>query len=190
MNELETALRAEREASYIRLRGGFPVLLAGATYWAGLAAAGYLLDLRYWFPIALFGSGAIFPLAMMYGAIFRNNFMKDRSPVTSVLLPAFVAMLLFWPMAIGALWTEQALFPLILAVGLSLHFPVIGWTYNRTWLYMNHALLRAVAVFMVWWFLPDGRFTLLPLVVVAAYLITAAIVVVDSGRAKAAAASA
>jgi hypothetical protein len=185
MSDLETALRDAREASYVRLQGGFPVLLAGATYWAGLAAAGYLLELRFWFPIALFGSGTIFPLAVMYGAIFGNNFLKDRSPVTSVLLPAFIAMLLFWPMAIGALWTAKDLFPLILAVGLSLHFPVIGWSYNRTWLYMNHALIRAVAVFMVWWLVPEGRYTLLPLVVVAAYLITAAIVIVDSGRAKA-----
>jgi hypothetical protein len=190
MTDLETALRAAREASYVRLRGGFPVLLAGATYWAGLAAVGFLLEPRFWFPAALFGSGAIFPLAVMYGAIFGNNFLKDRSPVTSVLLPAFIAMLLFWPMAIGALWTAKELFPLILAVGLSLHFPVIGWSYNRTWLYMNHALIRAVAVFMVWWFLPEGRYTLLPLVVVAAYLITAVIVVVDSGRAKAKAAAA
>ena len=43
---------------------------------------------------------------------------------------------------------------------------------------------------MVWWFVPEGRYTLLPLVVVAAYLITAAIVIVDSGRAKAKAAAA
>lgn len=183
MPDLAAALRQEREASYVRLRGGFPVLLAGATYWAALAALGFLADERTWFLAALLGSGTIFPLALMYDAIFRNNFMKDRSAVSSVLLPAFVAMFLFWPMAIGALWTHPPLFPLILAIGLSLHFPVIGWAYNRTLLFCGHAVLRALAVFLVWQFLPDQRLTVLPLVVTAAYLITVAIVVADSGKA-------
>ncbi|GER07397.1 hypothetical protein JCM17843_17070 [Kordiimonadales bacterium JCM 17843] len=76
--------------------------------------------------MALFGSGAIFPLALLYAALFKNNFLKDRTAVSSVLLPTFISMLLFWPMAIAALWEGLTIFPLFLAIGLSLHFPVIG----------------------------------------------------------------
>lgn len=180
MSTLAEQLHGERIGAYRRLKGGFPVLLAGATYWGALAAAGYLVEPGMWYAIALFGSGAIFPLALMYAAIFRNGFMKDRTAVSSVIAPAFIAMLLFWPMAIAALWEAPGVFPLILAIGLSLHFPVIGWSYGRTALFSAHAIIRAVVVFMIWWKLPEARLTLLPASVCAMYLITVLAVIVDS----------
>ena len=94
-DELREAVKADRLASYARLRGGFPIPLAGATYWAVLGAAGYYLDLYGWTRVAFFGSGAIFPVALAYAAVFRNNFMKDKTATGSVLLPAFISMLLF-----------------------------------------------------------------------------------------------
>ncbi|WP_411820266.1 hypothetical protein ABFZ85_02215 [Hyphococcus formosus] len=179
---LTRLLMQDRRASYYRLRGGFPVLFAGATYWGVLTAAGYFANQYTWFLIALLGSGAIFPAALFYSKVFRIDFMQDRTSVTSVLLPAFIAMLLFWPMAIAALWEAPAIFPLIMAIGLSLHFPVIGWAYGRTAIYSAHALFRAIIVFVIWWKLPEHRLTLLPLSVTAIYLLTALIVVVDSNR--------
>jgi hypothetical protein len=183
MSTLTEELYKDRVGSYLRLRGGFPVLLAGATYWAALAAAGYLVEPRWWHMIALFGSGAIFPLALIYAAIFRNNFMKDRTAVSSVIGPAFIGMLLFWPIAIAAFWEAPGVFPLVLAVGLSMHFPVIGWSYGRTALYSAHAIIRAVIVFMIWWKLPEARLTLLPASVSAIYLITVLAVIADSAAA-------
>ena len=180
MTGLPAELRRERLAAYARLSGGYPILLAGATYWSALAAAGYLADERAWYLIALIGSGAIFPLAVMYAALFRNNFLKDRTAVTSVLAPAFIGMLLFWPMAIAALWEATAIFPLILAIGLSMHFPVVGWSYQRTALYSAHAIIRAIIVFMIWWKLPEARLTLLPLAVAVMYLATVLVVLIDS----------
>lgn len=182
MQTLAVLLKQERLASYYRLRGGFPVLLAGATYWGVLTVAGYLSDEFTWFLIALLGSGAIFPFALFYAKIFRCDFMKDKTALTSVLIPAFVAMLLFWPMAIAALWEAPSIFPLIMAVGLSLHFPVIGWSYGRTALFSAHSIIRAAVVFVIWWKLPEQRLTLLPLSVTIIYLLTAVIVVFDSGR--------
>ncbi len=180
VTDLKTQLLKERLGAYGRLSGGFPILLAGATYWGALAAAGHLAEPRLWYLIALFGSGAIFPLALLYAAIFRNNFMKDRTAVTSILAPAFISMLLFWPMAIAALWEAPSVFPLILAIGLSIHFPVIGWSYARTALLSAHAIIRAIVVFAVWWKLPDERLTTLPLCVMLIYLATALIVVIDA----------
>lgn len=181
-DDLKAALLAERHAAYGRLRGGFPILLAGATYWAALAVVGALAEPRFWYPVALFGSGTIFPLAVLWARAFRNPFLKDRSAVTSVLFPTFVAMLLFWPMAIASLSEGRELFPLILAIGLSLHFPVIGWSYGRTTILTAHAVLRAAAVTAAWYVLPDQRLVAIPLIVVAAYLLTALVIVVDSRR--------
>lgn len=175
-------MHADRQAAYGRLRGGAPILLAGASYWSVLTAAGYLTTDHVWSYIALFGSGLIFPLALLYARLLKNGFMTDRTAVTSVLVPAMIAMLLFWPMAIAALWEAPEIFPLILAIGLSLHFPVIGWSYGRTFLLTAHAVIRAVVVFAIWALFPDERLTLIPLAVTLAYLVTALIVWVDSGR--------
>jgi hypothetical protein len=184
MSDLAEALRRERLASYARLRGGFPVPLAGAVYWAALAALGYVRQDSVWYLAALFGSGAIFPLALLFGAVFRNNFMKDRSVVTSVLAPAFTSMLLFWPMAIAALWQATGLFSLILAIGMSLHWPVIGWSYGRPALFSAHAVSRAVVAFLIWWKMPEARLTLLPASVAAIYLLTVLAIYIDSGLLK------
>lgn len=176
---LKSQLLAERRAAYIRLQGGFPLPLAGTLYWAVLAWAGTALSAKGWLVVALWGSGMIFPLAIGIAQAFRNGFLKDRTAVTDLLLPAFVSMLLFFPMLIAALQVAPELAPLILAIGMSLHWPVIGWTYGRTGLYTAHAVVRAAICFAIWMWLPDARYTLLPASVALVYLATDAAIFVD-----------
>ena len=180
---LEKALKEERLAQYARLRGGFPVPLAGAIYWAGLGAYGYTTDLAGWSQVAFPATGLIFPLALLLANVFRNPFMKDSSPVGGVLVPAFVAMLLFWTFIVAAAMTKDyEMIPLFLAVGLSLHWPVIGWSYGRTFLYSAHAVGRAVIALYIFVQHPDERLTWLPLSVAGVYLVTVLAIYVDSGR--------
>lgn len=179
---LEKALKEERLASYGRLRGGFPVPLAGAIYWAGLGAYGYTTDLAGWAQVAFPATGLIFPLALLLANVFRNPFMKDRSPVDGVLLPAFIAMLLFWTFIVAAAMTKDfEMIPLLLAVGMSAHWPVIGWSYGRTFLYSAHAVVRALIALFIFVQYPEQRLTWLPLSVAAVYLATVAAIYVDSG---------
>ncbi|NHK28226.1 hypothetical protein FF098_009950 [Parvularcula flava] len=182
--DLRAAVNAERLSAYARLRGGFPIPLAGATYWAVLGIAGYFLDLSTWSMIAFFGSGSIFPLALLYAKIFRNDFMKSRTAVGSVILPAMLSMLLFWAFIVVAAGEAPSMIPLILAVGMSIHWPVIGWSYGRTALFSAHAVLRAIVPTALWFLFPDERLTWLPLSVSAIYLATIVVIFVDSGRVK------
>jgi hypothetical protein len=182
MSDLTAAVQADRLGSYVRLRGGFPIPLAGATYWGVLAYVGWRYDFKAWLAVAMWGSGMIFPLALLLARLFKVNFMGDRTSVSSVLLPTFMSMFLFWPMLIAAVGVAPALAPLILAIGMSLHWPVIGWSYGRTGLYTAHAVVRAIAVFAIWAMLPDARLTLLPLSVCVVYLGTVAAILIDLGR--------
>ena len=182
MEELRAAVRRDQRAAFVRLKGGFPIPLAGAFYWAALGVAGSYLTNDQWSLAAFVFSGAIFPLALLFAKIFRNDFMKDRTATGSVLVPAFVAMLLFWPIAVAALWEAPQLVPLILAIGMSQHWPVIGWSYGKPGLYGAHAIIRAVGAFVIWAWLPDGRFTLVPLWVAAVYLGTVAAILIAAKR--------
>ena len=177
-DELRQALLADRRASFIRLRGGFPIPVAGAVYWFVLAYAGTQTDLRGWVSVAVWGSGLIFPLALLFAKLFRCDFMHDRTAAGDVLLPALVAMLLFWPMLAATVWTAPQLAPLILAIGMSLHWPVIGWSYGQTGIYTAHAVARAVVAFAIWQYLPNMRLTGLPLSVALIYLATVAAIIV------------
>jgi len=182
---LKSDLLDERLRAYDRLRGGFPIPLAGALYWLALALAGYAgVREHLWIFGAFVTSGLIFPLALLLAKLFRCDFMNDRTPVTDVLFPAFTAMLLFWPMAVSAYWTYPALVPLILAVGMSMHWPVIGWSYGKTVLYSAHAVSRAAVCFYIWNWLPDDRRTLLPLSVSLIYLLTVLAILWDTRTGK------
>jgi hypothetical protein len=135
---------------------------------------------QLWIFIAFVASALLFPLALGLSRLFHLDFMKERTAVTDVLPAAFVAMMLFWPLAISAWWSYPPLVPLILGIGLSLHWPVIGWSYGKTALYSAHAVVRAIACFSIWNWLPEGRFTVLPLSVSITYAITVLAIARDS----------
>jgi len=183
--ELKQAVRAEREASFFRLRGGFPVALAGGVWWAAMALAGYRMHSHMqWILLTFYCSALIFPLAILFGRVFRINFMADRTVVSEVIFPAMGSMLLFWPMAITAFWVYPQLVPLILGVGMSIMWPVVGWSYGRTALFTSHAVVRAVVCFVLWNWWPSTRFTVLPLAVSAIYLVTVVVLIVVSSTSR------
>jgi hypothetical protein len=179
--ELNAALKAGRLAAYAEARGGWPVPLAGAAYWGALAWLGLRMDPANWSLLAAVMSGAIFPVAVALAAIFRNPFMKVTVPDQGVVFMAMGAMLLFWPVAIAAMWNFNALTPLILAIGMSGHWPVFGWSYGRPLPFLAHAIVRAMVCFSIWEYMPDGRFTVLPAAVAAIYVVTVAVLFIDSG---------
>lgn len=182
---LKQALFEEREASFYRLRGGYPVPLAGATWWAMLGTAGYLLHSRHlWIFVAFVTSATIFPLALLFARLFHCNFMQDKTAVTDALFPAFASMLLFWPIAISAWWVYPELVPLVLGIGMSIHWPIIGWMYGRTGIYTAHAVIRAIACFVLWNRWPSSRFTVLPFAVSAIYLATVFTILLASSPIK------
>ena len=177
---LREALRRARLEQYVRLRGGFSIPLAGMTYWLVLGRLGYRLELADWALAAFLGSGAIFPLALVFSKLLNNPFMSAKSVVDGVLFPAFASMLLFWCFIVAAAQEAPSLIPLILAVGMSLHWPVIGWSYGRTALFTAHAVIRSVAATYIWLAFPDARLTWLPFSVAIAYGLTVIALLIDS----------
>jgi hypothetical protein len=186
--DLRLALRAEREAAFFRLRGGYPIPLAGAVWWTFLGVAGYMLHNRgLWILLAFATSGTLFPLALLLAKLFKIDFMRDRTAISDAIFPNLVSMLLFWPMAISAFWSCPQLVPLILSIGMAVQWPIVGWTYGRTALFTTHAIVRAITCFVLWNWFPSTRFTLLPLAVALIYLLTiGATLIASSARAQAA----
>lgn len=177
---LSEELRREALGAYARLGGGWPVPLAGGIWWLTLAYAATRLSPQDWALVAFVTSGTIFPMALLIARLAGNDFIRDRTALSSLLLPAFVGMLLFWPGAIVAYFHAPDLVPLILAIGMSGHWPVIGWSYGRAGLFIGHCLVRAVAVTTLWLTVPDDRWLSISLAVATIYAVTVAILLVDS----------
>ncbi len=67
--------------------------------------------------------------------------------------------------------TNKTAVALDLAIGMSLHWPTIGWLYgSRTSLL--HAPVRAALVSICWFSLPDSPYTVLPFMVAGVYLVS------------------
>ncbi|MGJ3230926.1 MAG: DUF7010 family protein [Oceanicaulis sp.] len=183
LKSLEAAYREARLASYLRLRGGYPVALAGMVYWAALGVWGYSASLGQWAMAAFWGSGLLFPLAVMLSYVFKRPFIGAPQAAGSLTAPVLISMLLFWPMAFAAGAIEAyELIPLILAIGMGLHWPAIGWSYGRSALYTAHAIIRAGLVLYIFVAFPEHRLTWMPLSVAGVYALSIAGILLDTAR--------
>ncbi len=169
------SLNKEKKEYIVATNGGIAMPVAGSLYWFGLAAAGLYLSVKGWALLAFYTSGLIFPLGLLLAKFIKSNLLL-RTSLTSVLLPAFISMFLFFPSAIAAFIIAPELVPLILAIGMSVHWPVLGWAYGITRIFAGHAIVRAIAVTAIWFLLPEYRLTLLPLSVSFIYLGTVPII--------------
>lgn len=169
---LPQLLKEEKRNFLIRANGGISLPAAGALYWLALGLAGFYLDQSHWTYAALFGSGLIFPLGLLLSKPLKANLMV-QSPLGSLFFPAFMSMFLSYPVSMTAAYYNVSIAPLAFSIGMSLHWPVIGWMYGSRICYV-HALARAILVTACWFVFPDHRFTLIPFVVATLYLMTVA----------------
>jgi hypothetical protein len=109
--ELNSRLKEKRLENSARVRGGWPVPLAGATYWVVLAYLGDHVSPQDWSWIAAMMSGAMLPLALAYAALLREGFLKEKHPEQGVTFMAMAGMVMVWPCAILATATNNALVP-------------------------------------------------------------------------------
>ncbi len=171
MNQ-SSLLEAKREL--LSRSGGivaFPI--AGALYWFVLGVCGYVVALDTWRGVALIGSVMIFPTALLLARLFNGNLFVRDNPLASLAGFPLAAVGLL-PFALYFVLDGPAiqLLPLALAIGMSLHFPILGWMYGSRALTF-HSPVRTGLALAVWMMVPDGRFTILPFMVMILYLVTA-----------------
>ncbi|WP_300527055.1 hypothetical protein [Maricaulis sp.] len=166
-------LLAERRRYFVEAGGGISLPVAGAIYWIALGILGSRLETREWALAAAAGSGMIFPLGLLLQGPLRANFMKAKSPVGGAAIWSIVAINLMWPLHFVIMDIDPELVSLSLAVAMTLHWPVIGWSYGSK-VAIAHAFARIAAASFVYYAMPDERLTMLPFAMAGLYLIAAA----------------
>ncbi|WP_203294000.1 DUF7010 family protein [Maricaulis parjimensis] len=165
-------LREEKHRYFVAAGGGIALPVAGAIYWIGLAIASNYLSPNDWAFWAAVFSGAIFPLGVLLQKPLASPFLKAKSPLSGAGLMAVAAINFLWPLHMVVFYAAPSAAPLTLALGMTLHWPVIGWAYGSR-VTIAHGFVRAAVVSAIWFMLPEGRFDILPVAVATLYLLAA-----------------
>jgi hypothetical protein len=171
--EFARDLQAERRRYYVSSGGGLSLPVAGAVYWLVIGGLGYSLDAANWSWVAAAMSGLIFPLGILLQGPLRSPFLKAKSPLSGLVMQAVLAINLLWPVHVVIISLVPEASSLSLAIGMTLHWPLIGWAYGSR-VCLIHAVSRIALVSAIWFLFPDMRMTVLPFAVAGLYLLAAA----------------
>lgn len=171
-------LLAERRRYYVAARGGISLPVAGAVYWTVLGVLAAMDAVDNWGLTAAMLSGLIFPLGLLLQYPLKAKFMGVKSPVSGAAMWAVVTINFLWPVHFVVISLVPEAAPLTLAIGMTLHWPIIGWSYASRVCYA-HAIARIAVVTAIWYGFPEWRYTGLSFAVAGLYLMAAAGMVLE-----------
>jgi hypothetical protein len=165
-------LTLERRRFFLATRGAVWFPISGCVFWALLAVAGVYWSERTWCVVVLSAAVVALPIGVV---LFRKlvGRLEPKSPLATLVLPAMLPVALSLGMIAAAFRSDLSLVPLALVIGLASHWPVVGWLFGIR-VYSVHAVIRVVMAVAIWFWLPEGRFTWLPLSIAMLYAGTAA----------------
>jgi hypothetical protein len=164
MLELERT-RADFEQ---RAKRSLSLPIAGAVIWAVIGVLGLWLPQRLAIYALLFGTGAIFPLAMAIAAARGEQLLSNTNPFARLMGACVFMVNLLWALHIPLALHAPIFVPLSVGIGLGLHWVVYSWITRHPVGYV-HAGVRTVAVLAAWWVFQGNVVTACAVAVVVAY---------------------
>ncbi|SJN27417.1 hypothetical protein CZ797_04970 [Pseudoalteromonas sp. JB197] len=142
--------------------------IAGACVWLAIAIISTQFDERTGVLILLFGSGAIFPLALAIARVRGEALISSDNPLAKLMGLCVLMVNLLWAVHIPLFLYAPTFVPLSLGVGLGLHWVVWSWIVQHP-LGIVHAVLRTILVAVAWFTFPENRLLAIGLVIVFVY---------------------
>lgn len=142
--------------------------IAGAIVWTAVGVLGATLPGRAGTYALLFGTGAIFPLALAIARIRGEQLLDNTNPFAHLMGACVFMVNLLWAVHLPLALRAPAFVPLSVGIGLGLHWVVYSWITRHPVGYA-HALLRTVAVLAAWLLFPSQAVTACAVAVVVAY---------------------
>ena len=169
----KTVTLDQLRAEYARQRF-LAMPIAGAIGWSAVGILGAVLP-RQWMPLALFVCvGMIFWLGVLVGQALGEPIMKrgrEQGELDRLFLLCVLMANLVWAIAIPFFLVEPTSLPLSVGVLAGLMWLPFSWMI-RHWVGIFHGVARTVLVLIAWHVFPEHRFTVVPAVIVAIYLVS------------------
>jgi hypothetical protein len=143
--------------------------MAGAIVWAVIGVLGLVLPQRLAIFALLFGTGAIFPIAMAIASARGEQLITNTNPLAKLMGACVLMVNLLWALHIPLVLRAPVFVPLSVGIGLGLHWVVYSWITQSHVGYV-HAISRTIAVLLAWWIFQGNVVTACATAVVAAYV--------------------
>jgi Family of unknown function (DUF7010) len=151
-----------------RSRRSLSMPMAGAVVWAAVGVMGLLLPQRMAIYVLLFGTGAIFPLALAIASLRGEQLLSNTNPFARLMGACIFMVNLLWALHIPLVLRAPVFVPLSVGIGLGLHWVVYSWITRHPVGYL-HAAGRTMALLIAWWMFPGNVVTACAAAVVLAY---------------------
>ena len=142
--------------------------IAGAIVWFTVALLSTQVDERNGILILLFGSGAIFPIALLIAKIRNEALVSANNPLAKLIGLSVLMVNLLWAVHIPLFLYAPEFVPLSIGIGLGLHWIVYSWIVQHP-IGTIHALLRTLLVWGCWTIFPEQRLLTVGLAIVFVY---------------------
>lgn len=142
--------------------------MAGAIVWLIIGLLSTQLDERSGVLALLFGSGAIFPIAILIARIRGEALMSSDNPLAKLMGLCVLMVNLLWAVHIPLFFYDPAFVPLSLGIGAGLHWIVYSWIVQHP-VGLIHSILRTILVLVVWLVFPEDRLLAVSLAIVLTY---------------------
>jgi len=145
--------------------------IAGAIYWLALAIVSTQVSERLGLLILLFGSGTIFPIALLIAKITKENVFSPNNPLAKLMGLSVLMVNLLWALHIPLFLYAPEFLPLSVGIGLGLHWIVYSWIIQHP-VGLIHAILRTVLVLLAWFIFPESRLFAIGISIVLVYCLS------------------
>ena len=145
--------------------------IAGAIVWASVAILSTQFAETISIYIMLFGTGAIFPIALLIAKLRKENLLSSSNPFSKLMGLCILMVNLLWAVHIPLLLEEPKLVPLSLGIALGLHWIVYSWIIQHS-VGIVHSVVRSILILLVWYLFPDKTVFAVSSVIVFVYVIS------------------
>ncbi len=142
--------------------------IAGAIVWLIIALLSTQFNERNGILILLFGSGAIFPIALLIARLRKESLMSADNPLAKLIGLSILMVNLLWAVHIPLFLYAPEFVPLSIGIGLGLHWIVYSWIVQHP-IGTIHAILRTLLVVGAWTIFPEQRLLAVGLAIVFVY---------------------
>ena len=146
-------LRADFEWSAKR---SLSMPLAGAIYWLVVAIVSTQVPVSSGLLVLLFGSGLIFPIALLISNITKEVVFSSKNPLAKLMGASVLMVNLLWAVHIPLFLYAPEFLTLSFGIGLGLHWVVYSWIIQHP-LGLIHAGLRTALILVMWFSFPESR---------------------------------
>lgn len=148
--------------------------LAGLIVWLLVGISGLFLPITTTVWVLFIGTGSIVYLALFLSKFTGENFMdrnKPKNEFDGLFMYTVGQAVLVYAIAIPFFLIDFSSLPLTVGILTGTMWVPFSWII-RHWVGIFHSLSRTTIVLVLWYALPDHRFTAIPFAIVVIYIIT------------------